>query len=311
MLGKESKFDSVLVIAFGGPEGIDDVRPFLMKVTRGRVPKERLATVAQHYELFEGKSPVREVTFRQAEALRSELKNQGLPLRVYVGMRNWHPFIKETIGQMNRDGARRAVGLIMSVYDSRSSWDQYQSDVATAIAEAGVDLHVGYTAPFFDRPGFLKTVSRRVKECLEQIPDHDRGKACVLFTAHSLPYSDPKVEVYCRQVDRSAALVAEDLNHSLWKVAYQSRSGRPQDPWLEPDVNDVLRDLGHQEVKHVVAMPIGFVCDNIEVLYDLDIQAKDTAKQAGITLLRAKTVGNDQAFIEALAQLVIKVAKDF
>lgn len=311
MLGKKSKFDSVLVIAFGGPERIDDVLPFLMQVTKGRVPKERLATVAQHYELFGGKSPVREVTFRQAEALRSELNNQGLPLRVYVGMRNWHPFIKETIGQMNRDGMRRAVGLIMSVYESISSWDQYQSDVASAIAEAGIDLRVTYTEPFFDRPGFLKTVSRRVKECLEQIPAPDRGRECVLFTAHSLPFSDPKVEVYSRQLDRSAALVAEDLNHSLWKVAYQSRSGRPQDPWLEPDVNDVLRDLGGQEVKHVVAVPIGFVCDNIEVLYDLDIQAKDTAKQAGVTLLRAKAVGNDQAFIETLAQSVIKVAKDF
>jgi ferrochelatase len=310
MTQKQDSFDAVLVIAFGGPERPEDIRPFLARVTRGRVPAERLETVAHHYELFGGKSPVNEVTFRQAEALRTTLKDQGMPLAVYVGMRNWHPLLADTVQQMGRDGVTRAAGMILSVYQSRSSWDQYQSDVANAIAEAGVDLSVGYTEPVFDQPGFVKAVTTRVKECLEEIPPGEREAAHVVFTAHSLPHSDPQVEVYAKQVDHSAEYVARGLAHENWRVAYQSRSGRPHDPWLEPDVKDVLRDLGARGVKHVVAVPIGFVCDNIEVLYDLDIDAVDTARQAGITLLRAKTVNDDQGFIDALAGLVTKVVRN-
>jgi len=233
-----------------------------------------------------------------------------MPLAVSVGMRNWHPLRVDTVQQMSRDGVNRAVGVILSVYQSKSSWDQYQSDVANAIAEAGVDLSVAYTKPLFDQPGFIKTIARRAKECLEEIPQPDREAAHVLFTAHSLPHSDPQVEVYAKQVDCSATSVAKALAHENWQVAYQSRSGRPQDPWLEPDIRDVLRQLGTRGVNHVVAVPIGFVCDNIEVLYDLDIEAMDTARQAGITFLRAKTVNDDQGFIDALAALVTRVAQD-
>jgi ferrochelatase len=310
MTQKQDSFDAALMIAFGGPERPEDIRPFLARVTQGRVPAERLETVARHYELFGGKSPVNEVTFRQAEALKTTLKDQGMPLAVYVGMRNWHPLLVDTVKQMGRDGATRAVGVILSVYQSISSWDQYQSDVANAIAEAGVDLSVSYTEPLFDQPGFIKTVTTRVKECLEEIPPREREAAHVLFTAHSLPHSDPQVEVYAKQVDHSATSVAKALAHENWQVAYQSRSGRPHDPWLGPDVKDVLQDLGAHGVKHVVVVPIGFVCDNIEVLYDLDIDAMDTARQAGITLLRAKTVNDGQGFIDALAALVTKVVRN-
>ncbi len=311
MTEKQDACDSVLVIAFGGPEKPEDIRPFLARVTQGRVPAQRLETVARHYEHFGGRSPVNEVTFRQAEALKTTLKDQGIALPVYVGMRNWHPLLVDTVRQMSRDGVSRAVGMIMSVYQSRSSWDQYQSDVANAIAEAHADLSVVYTQPLFDQDGFIRTVSSRVRQCLEQIPPPDRDAAHVVFTAHSLPHSDPQAEVYARQVNHSAKWVAEALAHENWQVAYQSRTGRPQDPWLEPDVRDVLRELAGQGVKHVVAVPIGFVCDNIEVLYDLDIDAMNTAKEAGITFLRAKTVHDDQGFIDALADLVIKSARDF
>jgi ferrochelatase len=310
MTQKQDSFDAVLMIAFGGPERPEDIRPFLARVTRGRVPAERLETVAHHYELFGGKSQVNEVTFRQAEALRTTLKDQGMPLAVYVGMRNWHPLLVDTLQQMGRDGVTRAAGMILSVYQSRSSWDQYQSDVANAITEAGVDLSVGYAEPVFDQPGFVKAVTTRVKECLEEIPPREREAAHVVFTAHSLPHSDPQVEVYAKQVDHSVTSVAKGLAHENCRVAYQSRSGRPHDPWLEPDVKDVLRDLGASGVKHVVAVPIGFVCDNIEVLYDLDIDAMATARQVGITLLRAKTVNDDQGFIDALAGLVTKVGRN-
>ncbi|MCK4388677.1 MAG: ferrochelatase [Desulfobacterales bacterium] len=303
----EDGFDAVLMIAFGGPEKPEDVRPFLAKVSQGRVPVERLEAVAHHYDLFGGKSPVKQVTSRQADALKATLGDQGMPFVVYVGMRNWHPLLVDTVRQMSRDGVKRAVGLIMSVYQSRSSWAQYQTDVKNVIAEAGADLYVTYTSPLFDHPKFIEAVSNRVKECLEQVSLPDRESAHILFTAHSLPHTDPQVELYARQVDRSVTLVAERLDHVNWQLAYQSRSGRPQDPWLEPDVNDVLRRLGSQGVRHVVAVPIGFVCDNIEVLYDLDIEAMETARQVGITLLRARTVDHDQAFIDALADVVKKV----
>jgi len=303
----QNTFDSVLVIAFGGPEKPEDIRPFLMNVTQGRVPAERLESVANHYELFGGKSPVNGVTFLQAQALKERLNNQGKSLAVYVGMRNWHPLLVDTVRQMSRDGASRAVGLIMSVYQSKSSWDQYQTDVGNAIAKAGVGLSVEYTVPLFDHPGFIEAVSNQVRRCLKQLLPADRQTAHILFTAHSLPYSDPKVELYAKQVDHTATSVARELDHANWQLTYQSRSGRPQDPWLEPDVNDVLRELGAGGVKHVVAVPIGFVCDNIEVLYDLDIEAMETARQAGITLLRAKTVSDDPIFVDTLVDIVTKI----
>jgi ferrochelatase len=309
MTKDQDTFDAVLLIAFGGPEKPEDVRPFLINVSQGRVPAERLEAVAHHYDLFGGKSPVNEVTFRQAQALKATLKNQGRPLPVYVGMRNWHPLLVDTVRQMSQDGVKKAVGLIMSVYQSRSSWDQYKTDVANAIAKAGVDLSVEYAGPLFDHAGFIEAASNQVKRCLEQLQQPDRQAAYILFTAHSLPYSDPQVELYTKQVDHSATLVAGSLDNANWKLAYQSRSGRPQDPWLEPDVNDVLRELGAVGVKHVVAVPIGFVSDNIEVLYDLDTQATETARQAGITFLRAKTVSEDQAFVNTLTDLVIKVTQ--
>lgn len=310
MTHHQDPFDAVLVIAFGGPERPEDVRPFLTRVTQGRVPAERLEAVAHHYDLFGGRSPVNEVTFRQAEALKRLLKDQGMPLSVFVGMRNWHPLLVDTVQQMSADGVNRAVGVILSVYQSKSSWDQYEMDVAKAIEEAGIDLSVAYAKPLFDQPGFIHTVSNRARECLEKIPQPDRRAAHVLFTAHSLPLSDPQVAVYAQQVDRSAEAVVKALALEHWQVAYQSRSGRPQDPWLEPDINKVLGDLGVQGVNHVIAVPIGFVCDNIEVLYDLDIEAADTARQAGITFLRAKTVNDDPSFIDALAALVCTVVKD-
>ncbi len=306
MTDHSNHFDAVLVIAFGGPEKSKDVIPFLTKVTQGRIPAQRLKNVANHYEFFGGKSPVREVTFCQADALKATLKNLGVPLAVYVGMRNWHPFLSDTVRQMIQDGIKRPVAVIMSVFESRSSWGQYKTDVTNAIAEVGVDLSVVYTPPLFDQPGFVNAVSDRVKQCLEQISQPDRSDAPIIFTAHSLPHSDPQVELYAKQVHRLATTIASKLDHANWQVAYQSRSGRPQDPWLEPDVNEVLRQQEASRVKCVVMVPIGFVCDNIEVLYDLDIEAMGTARQAGITLLRAKTVGDDQTFIDALANMVIE-----
>ena len=306
MTDSKVSFDAVLMVAFGGPEKLDDVRPFLTYVTRGRVPWERLKTVASHYDIFGGKSPVNEVTQKQADALALALNSRGVSLPVYVGMRNWRPFLDDTVAKMNRDGIKQAAVVIMSVFQSSSSWNQYEQAIIDAIEKTGAKLDVFYAKPVFDHPGFLKTVAKNVLPYLSKIPRQDRDKACILFSIHSLPKSDSGVDLYVEQINHTASRVCRELNLNEWKIAYQSRSGRPQDPWLEPDINDVLRDLADQRVKYVIVVPIGFVCDNIEVLYDLDTQARQTAKESGITFFRAKTVNDDPVFIDALADLVLR-----
>lgn len=308
MTENRTHVEALLVVAFGGPEKPADVRPFLQQVTRGRVPAQRLEAVARHYDIFGGKSPVNQVTHRQAQALGNALGNRGLSLPTYVGMRNWHPFLQNTVATMDHDGVKRAVTVIMSVFQSRSSWDQYQSEIADAIGKAEAEFQIAYTQPVFDHPGFIRSVSASISHCMGRIDKQQRSKVPVVFTVHSLPLSDPQVDLYVKQVHRSAELIGRELGHENWQIAYQSRSGRPQDPWLEPDVNDVLRDMGKDNVDHVVVAPIGFVCDNVEVLYDLDTQAKQTASEAGITLYRAGTVGDDPGFIEALADTVLEAA---
>jgi ferrochelatase len=299
--------DAVFMVAFGGPEQPEDVLPFLTRVTQGRVPPARLEMVARHYEIFGGKSPVNEVTCNQAKALEKALKEKGVSLPVYVGMRHWKPFMEDTLVQMRHDGIQQAVCIIMSVFQSRSSWDQYQTEVAHFAAKEGSNVNVTYARPFFEHPGFFKTVSAEILKCMAHIPPEERQATCILFSVHSLPHSDPGVDLYVEQIHRSATLVSHELHHSYWQIAYQSRSGRPQDPWLEPDINHVLIEMGNRGEKNVIVVPIGFVCDNVEVLYDLDTQAKKTARDAGISFFRAKTVGVDPAFIDALAEGVMAV----
>ena len=297
---------AVLLIAFGGPECRRDVRPFLTRVTKGRVPQERLESVACHYDMFDGKSPVREITCAQAEALQRRLETGPAAIPVYVGMRNWHPLLIDTVKQMTRDGVRSAVGMIMSVFQSTSSWDQYQTEVSDALTSAGIDLEVVYTPPFFDQPGFISTMARHIADCRNRIAGPRRDDAHILFTAHSLPRSDPQAGTYEEQAAYSAAQIASRLGQRQWRLAYQSRSGRPQDPWLEPDVTDVLRQLAREDVTDVIIAPIGFVCDNIEVLYDLDVEARQAAQTEGISLTRAASVGVDPEFIETMAGMIRK-----
>ncbi len=299
------RFDAVLVIAFGGPERSEDIRPFLENVTRGRpIPKERIEEVAHHYELIGGRSPLNELTFRQVRGLESALKGRGRAIPIYVGMRNWHPFLTETIGEMKKANLRRAIGVIMAAHQSEASWQRYQQNVSDAIAKTGAHLSVEYTPPLFDHPLFIESVSDRVKECFIQIPDADRKDAILIFTAHSIPTSMADESPYVEQLTTSSRLVAERLGHENWMLAYQSRSGRPTDPWLEPDVCDVIRGLCVKGIKYIVVAPIGFVCDHVEVLYDLDIEAAGVANEVGIKMLRAKTVNDDPKFIAALADVI-------
>jgi ferrochelatase len=305
------KFDSILVIAFGGPEKPEDIRPFLRNVTSGRpIPKERIDEVAHHYELIGGKSPLNELTFRQVRGLESALKKNGSGLPIYVGMRNWHPLLSETVEEMSKANIRRAIGVIMAAHQSEASWDRYKQNVSDAIAQTGAPLSVDYTPPLFDHPLFIEAVSNRVEECLNQIPTANRKDAVIIFTAHSIPTSMADESPYVEQLNTSSRLVADRLGHRNWMLAYQSRSGRPTDPWLEPDVCDVIRDLTAKGVEYVIAAPIGFVCDHVEILYDLDIEAARVAKEVGIKLLRAKTVNDDVKFIEALADVVERCVKE-
>lgn len=301
--------DAVLMIAFGGPEKAQDVRPFLARVTRGRVPHQRLEAVARHYDLFGGKSPVNEVTRTQADALKKALFDRGVSVPVYVGMRNWHPLLEDTVLQMHRDGVERAVVQILSVFQSRSSWNDYQDALAKALAKTKARLRFSFADPPYDHPGFFQTMAANISRCLAGLEEDRRTGAHVVFTAHSLPLSDPEVKRYVRQIEWTAERVSRELEQQPnWQIAYQSRSGRPQDPWLTPDINETLEALAQKGVADVVVAPIGFVCDNIEVLYDLDTQARQTARRAGIGFCRAGTVGDDPRFIEALADLANRAA---
>ncbi len=301
------EFDAVLLIAFGGPEQPEDVLPFLENVVRGRsVPPERLAEVAGHYEAIGGRSPLNELTYRQLRALVAALHEAGTPLPAYVGMRNWHPFLADTIRQIHADGVHRVIGLIMAPQQSDSSFEKYQRNVSEAMAEAQVELEVAYPEPFFDHPLFIEANADRVAECLAQL---EAPETTLVFTAHSVPLDDPHHQRYAEQVMASARAVAQQLNHVHWQVAYQSRSGRPQDPWLEPDLNDTLHALHHRGVRSVVVQPIGFVCDHVEVLYDLDHEAAATAQELGLKLLRARTVHDDPKFIRALVDSVRTVTQ--
>lgn len=296
-------FDSVLMIGYGGPEKMDDVRPFLDNVLRGKhVPPERVEEVVGHYERVGGKSPFNELTFRQAAALEARLSETGTPLPVRVGTRNWTPRLADTLAALARDGRRRTVGVIMAPHQCQTSFEQYQKNVAEAREQVGPAApRVDYIDPWFDDPGYIEAVADRITTCFGRIPEWDRPKTELIFSAHSIPQRMADASPYVEQLTTSARRVAERLGHGRWSLAYQSRSGRPEDPWLEPDVCDVLTKRAAQGLPLAVVVPIGFLCDHVEVMYDLDIEARDKARASGLTMFRAGTVSDHPKFIEVLA----------
>ncbi|MCH8030022.1 MAG: ferrochelatase [Candidatus Dadabacteria bacterium] len=301
----QDKYDCILMIAFGGPEKPEDIRPFLKNVTRGRrIPESRLDVVARHYEVIGGKSPLNELTFKQAEGLGRVLAERGIKLPVYVGMRNWHPLLADTVRKMASDGVLSTIGLIMAGFQSFSSWEQYHQNYRDALEEAAVDIAIDYTPPFYNHPLFVEAVADRVKKRLEEIPVEEREGAVVVFTAHSIPSGMASKSPYEEQLEAASRLVAERVGHNRWQLAYQSRSGCPEDPWLEPEICDVIRELKDKGVKYAVVHPIGFVCDHVEVLFDIGVEAVGIARELGITLLRANTVNDDEKFLLALADIV-------
>ena len=297
--------DSILLIAFGGPTAPSDIRPFLEIVTRGRrIPAERLEEVAHHYEQMPGgRSPLRELTEAQAEGLRRALAD-GAALPVFVGMRNWHPFLPDTLAAMAERGHRRALGIVLSAFRTEASWVRYMTDVATARERTPGAPEVVFAPPWFEHPRFVAAVADGVGRALTEIPAGERAGTPLVFTAHSVPVAMAASSSYVADFTATARAVAARVGHARWSMAYQSRSGSPRDPWLEPDVGDVLRALAKDGAQHVVVSPVGFVCDHVEVLYDLDVEARRIAAEHGVTLHRASAVNAHPEFVAMLVDLV-------
>lgn len=307
---REGPFDSVLLMAYGGPERMEEVRPFLDRILKGLpVPKERYESVVHHYELIGGRSPLNELTARQAEGLRQQLIANGPELPVSIGMRFASPTIAETLDQMARAGRRRAVGIILSPYRSGPSFDKYQEAVQQALATppgSETPLRVEFVEPWFDHPLFAEAQADQVRLALQEIPEERRPQTALVFTAHSIPTALAERSPYVSQIETACAAVGRLLDNRPWHLAWQSRSGDPRTPWLEPDINDFLPRLQEQGVADVVLCPIGFLADHVEVLFDLDIEAAQTGRDLGLNVLRAQSVNDHPTFLRALADLVRK-----
>jgi ferrochelatase len=302
----ERDYDALLVVAFGGPEGMDDVMPFLENVTRGRnVPRERLEQVAEHYAHFGGVSPINAQNRELIDALELELAAHGIALPVYLGNRNWTPFLADTLQEMRDAGVRRALAFFTSAFSSYSGCRQYRENIFEAQQSVGDGApEVLKLRVFYNHPGFIEANADRVREALALLPEDRRASTPLVFTAHSIPEAMAEQSRYADQFAESARLVAEAVGAERHMLAYQSRSGSPRSPWLGPDVNDLLRELHAGGEPAVLLSPVGFVSDHVEVLYDLDVEAAELAAELGLELVRAGTAGTHPAYVAMIRELV-------
>jgi protoporphyrin/coproporphyrin ferrochelatase len=306
-------YDAFLLVSFGGPEGPADVMPFLENVTRGRgVPRARLAAVAEHYYAFGGVSPINQQCRDLLAAVRADFAVGGVPLPLYWGNRNWAPYLTDAVRAMTDDGVRRAVAFVTSAYSSYSSCRQYLDDIERARSAAGPDAPaIGVIRRFYNHPGFIEPFADNARAALATLPAEVRGQAHLVFTAHSVPVamaqaSGPRGGRYVTELAEAARLIAEricDGSHP-WSLAYQSRSGPPSVPWLEPDVSDHLGELAKSGTRAVVVIPVGFVFDHMEVRHDLDVEAAQTAGSLGLAFARAATPGASPRFASMITDLV-------
>jgi len=302
------QYDAILVMSFGGPEGMDDVVPFLENATRGRnVPRERLLEVAQHYERFGGVSPINRQNRALIAALETELRASGLEMPVYFGNRNWHPFVTDTVRQMRDDGVRRGLAFCTSGFSCYSGCRQYREDVMRAREAVGPDAPAfDKIRVFFNHPGFIEANVQHLRAALDQIPAERRAGAHVAFTAHSLPVAMARASEYETQLRDSAKLVAEGAGVVRYEVVYQSRSGPPSVPWLEPDILDHMESLASSGVTDLVIHPIGFVSDHMEVVFDLDTEAIEKGAELGMTVMRAASAGTAPSFVQMIRDLIVE-----
>lgn len=305
-------YDALMLVSFGGPEGPDDVAPFLANVLRGRsVPEDRLREVVSHYDHFGGVSPINGQCRALVAALEHELDRHGPPLPIYWGNRNWHPMLGETVQQMASDGVRRALAFVTSAYNSYSGCRQYLEDIERARSEVGKGAPViDKLRAFYNHPGFVEPLVERTSAALDSLPASRRDGARLVFTAHSIPRAWAASSDYQVQLAEVAGLVAADCGRSEWSLVYQSRSGSPSQPWLEPDIVDHLRALAAEGVQDVVVVPIGFISDHMEVVFDLDLDAKSRAVELGLNMVRAGTVGTHPRFVQMIRELVLERLTD-
>jgi ferrochelatase len=299
-------YDALLVISFGGPERHDEVIPFLENVLRGKnIPRERMLEVAEHYYHFDGKSPINAQNRALIGALELELAAHGPALPVYWGNRNWRPLLADTVKLMQTDGVRKALALATSAFGSYSGCRQYSEDIERARAIAGPGAPEIHKLPtFHNRPGFIQAMADRVRTALETIPAERRASAPLVYTAHSVPLSMVRSSPYVAQLREACDLVSQAVGRD-GVLVYQSRSGPPSQPWLEPDVRDYIKQLhAAGGLTDLVLAPIGFLSDHMEVVYDLDTEAAGLCRELGVYLARASTVGVHPAFVTTIREMI-------
>lgn len=302
-----SNYDALLFVSFGGPEGPEDVIPFLENVLRGKpVPRERMLEVAEHYYHFGGISPINQQNRDLIEAIQTELKNQQITLPIYWGNRNWHPMLSDTLLEMQKDGIKRALVFVTSAYSSYSGCRQYRENIEEAKSSLTDEIpETDKIRVFYNHPGFVNTIADLLIKSLNEFDQPARQNATILFTAHSIPDSMATNCSYASQLLETARLVMQRVGDNPWHLVYQSRSGPPTQPWLEPDVCDFIEDLnGNKKPDHLAVVPIGFISDHMEVMFDLDIEAKEICEKLGIKMVRVPTVGTNPQFIKMIVELI-------
>ena len=302
------RYDALLLLSFGGPEGPDDVMPFLENVTRGRgVPRARLESVAEHYHHFGGASPINRHNRDLKAAIEADFAAGGLDLPVYWGNRNWHPFLADTVRRMKADGVRRAAAFVTSAYSGYSCCRQYLEDIDRARAEVEGAPEIDKLRIYFNHPGFVEPMIENTRAAYDRLPPDLRDAAHLVFTAHSVPLAQPGRELYDAELNDVAGVVAGAVRGDRpWALVYQSRSGPPSVPWLEPDVGDHLEKIVTDGAKAAVIVPIGFVSDHMEVKYDLDVEAAELAGRLGLRLERAATPGTHPKFVTMVRELLLE-----
>jgi protoporphyrin/coproporphyrin ferrochelatase len=298
-----NSFDALLVVSFGGPEKHEDVLPFLENVLRGKnVPRERMLEVAEHYYHFDGRSPINDHNKQLIAALEGECRNQGLAIPVYWGNRNWHPLLADTLKQMHAEGVRRAAAFVTSAFGSYSGCRQYREDIARAQQAAGVqDMVIEKLPNFCGRPEFIEAMTDRVRAAMAEL----QGVGQLIFTAHSIPVSMADASPYLRQLKEASARVATACDISNWTLVFQSRSGPPTQPWLAPDICEYLREQHAIGLRSVIICPIGFISDHMEVLYDLDTEARALCDQIGMEMIRAGTAGAHPKLVSMICDMLL------
>jgi ferrochelatase len=299
-------YDALLIVSFGGPEGMIDVMPFLENVLRGKnVPQERMRAVAHHYKMFGGVSPINSQNRTLIAALEKELEAEDVRLPIYWGNRNWHPLLADTLRQMRDDGIKNALAFFTSAYNSYSGCRQYREDIQRAQSEVGAGApQVEKLRAFYNHPGFIEPNVLNIKEALTCIPEERRAQTSIAFTAHSIPLSMATNCDYEAQLQETCRLVAEGVGLTNWRLVFQSRSGPPTQPWLEPDICDHLTELKEAGTEDVIIAPVGFISDHMEVLYDLEWEARALCTKINLNMVRASTVGAHPVFIRMIRELI-------